>query len=106
MTVDKFLQGVLLKRINEHREEVGNEFTEGHSMSSACAETELQSPVLIEKVDQAQVMRLLKSPLFEDSSGDILLILIVSAHKIPTFLKLAVLVKECKRLVRTVECYT
>ena len=76
------------------------------STGGACAETDLQFSVLIEKVDQRSVMRLLKSPLFEGSFGDILSSLIVDAHKVLTFLRLVVLVRECKRLVRTVECYS
>ena len=86
MAIDKFLPSVLLEGIDEHMEDVGNELTEGHSTSDACAETNLQSPLLIEKVDQAPV-RLLKSALFLCTSGSFITSLFLCAQEVLTSLK-------------------
>ena len=86
VAIDEFLPSVLLERIDEHREKVRDELPEGHSTSDACAETDLQSPTLLEKVDQAPV-RLLKGTLLKGSSGDFLPSLTINANEILPTLK-------------------
>jgi hypothetical protein len=81
MAIDEFLQGVLLEEIYEHREKVGDELAEGHSASDACAEADLQSPAVLEEVDQAPV-RLLKVALSEGGSGNFLPSLTVGPSKV------------------------
>lgn len=81
IVIEEFLPDLLPKRIYKEREKVGDKLAEGHSAGDACAEADLQSPALLEEVDQA-VVRLLKFALFESGSRDFLPSCTVGSHKV------------------------